>query len=49
MTILEFHSTARAMATVCRWPPDRLDTCWRTDFRVRTDSPLRVSVARFSI
>ena len=31
MTSLEFHSTARAIATVWRWPPDRLATCWRTD------------------
>ena len=26
MTTLEFHSTALAMATVWRWPPDRLAT-----------------------
>ena len=27
----EFHSTARAMATVCRWPPEREATWVRTD------------------
>ncbi len=30
MTTLEFQSTDFAMATVCRWPPDRLATSWRT-------------------
>ena len=38
MTTLEFQSTALAIATVCRWPPERLATRWRTDFTVRTDS-----------
>ena len=37
-TTLEFQSTALAIATVWRWPPDRLATRWRTDFTVRTDS-----------
>ena len=30
------------MATVWRWPPERLATCWRTDLTVRTASPARV-------
>src|SRR5437764_530546 len=49
MTTLLFHSTALAIATVCRWPPDRLDTCWRTDLTVRTDRPASVLVAISSI
>ena len=49
MTTLLFHSTALAMATVCRWPPERLATCWRTDFTVRTDRPASVSAASCSI
>ena len=48
-TSLEFHSTARAMATVWRCPPERLATFCRTDFTVRTESPARVSAARSSI
>ena len=43
MTTLEFHSTARAIATVCRWPPERLATCVRTELSVRTESPASVS------
>src|SRR5690606_39950207 len=43
MTSLEFHSTARAIATVCRCPPDSEATVRRTEFRVRTDSPARRS------
>ena len=31
MTTRLFHSTALAMATVWRWPPERLATRWRTD------------------
>ena len=49
MTSLEFHSTARAMATVCRWPPDRLATCWRMDRTVRTDRQASTSAARVSM
>ena len=49
MTSLEFQSTARAMATVCRCPPERLATFCRTDFTVRTERPARVSAARCSI
>ena len=45
MTTLEFQSTALAMATVWRWPPDRLATRCRTDFTVRTDRDCRVSSA----
>jgi hypothetical protein len=49
ITTLEFQSTARAMATVCRWPPERLATFCRTDLTVRTDRPARVSAARCSM
>ena len=48
-TTLEFQSTALAIATVWRWPPDRLDTRWRTDFTVRTDSDASVSRAACSM
>src|SRR4029453_3579724 len=46
---LLFQSTALAMATVWRWPPDRLATSWRVDRSVRTDSDLSVLPARSSI
>ena len=38
-TTLLFHSTALAMATVWRWPPERLATSWRTEETVRTERP----------
>ena len=40
-----FQSAALAMATVWRWPPERLATSWRTDFTVRTDRLASVSRA----
>ena len=40
-----FHSTALAIATVCRWPPERLATTWRTDWTVRTERLASVSRA----
>ena len=49
MTSRLFHSTALAMATVWRWPPERLATCWRIDLTVRTDSRSSVSPAIFSM
>ncbi len=49
ITTLEFQSTALAMATVWRWPPDRLATRWRTDLTVRTDSDTSVSCADCSM
>ena len=45
MTTRLFHSTALAIATVCRWPPERLATSWRSDFTVRTERLARVSPA----
>ena len=45
-TTLEFHSTDLAIATVWRWPPDRLETRWRTDLTVRTDSEASVAGGR---
>ena len=48
-TSLLFQSTALAIATVCRWPPERLATSWRIDLTVRTDRPASVSAARCSM
>ena len=42
-TTLLSHSTALAMATVWRWPPERLATFWRTLVTVRTCSVSSVS------
>jgi hypothetical protein len=36
ITSFEFHITALATATDCRWPPDSDATGWRIDFTVVT-------------
>ncbi|HEX8767379.1 MAG TPA: ATP-binding cassette domain-containing protein, partial [Jatrophihabitans sp.] len=36
------------MATVWRWPPDRLATCWRIDLTVRTVKSVRQRVSSLS-
>ena len=43
MTSFEFHMTAFATATACRWPPDRPATAWRTERSVVTDRLSSVS------
>ena len=43
ITSLEFHITARATATDCRWPPESVATGWRIDLIVVTASVFRVS------
>ena len=45
ITSFEFQSTALAMATDCRCPPDSDATSWRTDRTVVTASPLNVSAS----
>ena len=49
ITTRAFFSTARAIATVWRWPPESDETFWRTDFTVRTESERSVSDASFSM
>jgi len=49
MTIFDFQSTDLAIATVWRWPPDRLATSCRTDRIVRTDSVASACCASLSI
>ena len=54
MTSLEFHITAREIATDCRWPPERETTFVRTlpivvTFRLRSTSRARCSIAREDI
>ena len=49
ITSCEFHSTALAMATAWRCPPESDATGWRMDRTVVTESPARVSVADFSM
>ena len=44
-TNLLSHRTALAMATVWRWPPERLATFWRTLLTVRTFRVASVSWA----
>ena len=40
---MEFHWTAFATATDCRWPPERVATGWRIDPIVVTASDFSVS------
>src|SRR5439155_1401231 len=48
-TSLEFHITAFATATDCRWPPESEPTGWRIDRTVVTRRLARVSAASRSI
>ncbi len=48
-TTLESQSTALAMATVCRCPPDSAATGIRTEVTVRTDSEASVLRAACSM
>ena len=43
MTSFEFHITARATATDCRWPPESVATGWRIERIVVTASDFSVS------
>ena len=43
MTSFEFHCTAFATATDCRWPPESVATGWRTDRIVVTASDFSVA------
>ena len=43
MTSFEFHCTAFATATDCRWPPESVATGWRTERIVVTASDFSVS------
>src|SRR5262249_44878301 len=49
MTSFEFHCTALATATDCRWPPESVATGCRTDRIVVTASDLSVSLVENSI
>ena len=49
ITSLEFHWTALATATDCRWPPESVATGWRIDEIVVTASDFSVSAVFFSI
>ena len=43
ITSLEFHCTAFATATDCRWPPESVATGWRIELIVVTASDFSVS------
>ena len=49
ITSLVFHSTALAIATDWRWPPDSEATGWRIDRTVVTARLASVSAAAVSI
>ena len=49
ITSFEFHITARATATDCRWPPESVATGWRIERIVVTASDFSVSLVFASI